>query len=134
MGLLELLVQSIYWFVLMLCIIVVLFFFVLFVLGELIVCDLFCMVIDNFGDIGVCWCVVCQFVYEYGWQVCLFVDDLYMFVCLLLEVDFDVIWQMVDVIVIEYWYVEVGDVLDIVDVVIEVFVCELFGLYFVVMV
>ncbi|MCA3835716.1 elongation factor P maturation arginine rhamnosyltransferase EarP, partial [Burkholderia sp.] len=42
--------------------------------GEPIACDLFCTVIDNFGDIGVCWRVARQLAHEHGWQVRLFVD------------------------------------------------------------
>lgn len=36
--------------------------------------DLFCQVIDNFGDIGVCWRLACQLA-ESGEQVRLWVDD-----------------------------------------------------------
>ena len=38
--------------------------------------DLFCTVIDNFGDIGVCWRLAKQLRHEYGVQVRLWVDDL----------------------------------------------------------
>ena len=41
--------------------------------------DIFCTVIDNFGDIGVCWRLARQFVAEQQWQVCLYVDDLHSF-------------------------------------------------------
>ncbi len=41
-----------------------------------IACDIFCEVIDNFGDIGVCWRLARQLASEHGWQVRLFVDDL----------------------------------------------------------
>jgi len=37
---------------------------------------LFCSVIDNFGDIGICWRLSRQLVAEHGCQVRLFVDDL----------------------------------------------------------
>lgn len=39
-------------------------------------CDIFCTVIDNFGDIGVCWRLARQLVGEYGLYVRLWVDDL----------------------------------------------------------
>lgn len=38
--------------------------------------DIFCSVIDNFGDIGVCWRLARQLVSEHGLQVRLWVDDL----------------------------------------------------------
>lgn len=97
--------------------------------GEPIACDLFCTVIDNFGDIGVCWRVARQLAHEHGWQVRLFVDDLHTFARLLPEVDPDATRQTVDAIVIEHWHAEVGDALDIADVVIEAFACELPGPY-----
>ncbi|MET3214415.1 elongation factor P maturation arginine rhamnosyltransferase EarP [Burkholderia sp. A2] len=97
--------------------------------GEPIACDLFCAVIDNFGDIGVCWRVARQLAHEHGWQVRLFVDDLHTFARLLPQVDPDAERQTVDAIAIEHWHAEVGDALDIADVVIEAFGCELPGPY-----
>jgi len=38
--------------------------------------DIFCRVIDNFGDIGVTWRLVRQLQREHGWRVRLWVDDL----------------------------------------------------------
>ncbi len=38
--------------------------------------DIFCTVIDNYGDIGVCWRLARQLVAEHGLQVRLWVDDL----------------------------------------------------------
>ncbi|RQT37641.1 elongation factor P maturation arginine rhamnosyltransferase EarP [Burkholderia contaminans] len=97
--------------------------------GEPIACDLFCTVVDNFGDIGVCWRVARQLAHEHGWQVRLFVDDLRTFARLLPGVDPDAGRQTVDAIVIEHWHAEVGDALEIADVVIEAFACELPGAY-----
>ncbi|MCY0388539.1 elongation factor P maturation arginine rhamnosyltransferase EarP [Robbsia sp. Bb-Pol-6] len=37
-------------------------------------CDLFCTVIDNYGDAGVCWRLARQLADEYGWRVRLFID------------------------------------------------------------
>lgn len=42
-------------------------------------CDLFCAVVDNFGDIGICWRLARQLQSEFRWQVCLWVDDLQSF-------------------------------------------------------
>lgn len=38
--------------------------------------DIFCTVVDNYGDIGICWRVSRQLVHEHGQQVRLWVDDL----------------------------------------------------------
>ncbi len=39
-------------------------------------CDIFCNVIDNYGDIGVCWRLARQLANEHGLAVRLWVDDL----------------------------------------------------------
>lgn len=39
-------------------------------------CDIFCHVVDNFGDIGVAWRLARQLVDEFGFKVRLVVDDL----------------------------------------------------------
>ena len=39
-------------------------------------CDIFCAVIDNFGDIGVCWRLARQLAHEHAMTVRLWVDDL----------------------------------------------------------
>jgi len=39
-------------------------------------CDIFCNVIDNYGDIGVCWRLARQLAHEHGLSVRLWVDDL----------------------------------------------------------
>ena len=38
-------------------------------------CDIFCAVIDNYGDAGVCWRLARQLALEYRWQVRLWIDD-----------------------------------------------------------
>ncbi len=49
--------------------------------------DIFCSVIDNYGDIGVCWRLARQLVNEQGLQVRLWVDDLHSFGKLCAELD-----------------------------------------------
>lgn len=39
-------------------------------------CDIFCAVVDNFGDAAVCWRLACQLATEYGWRVRLWIDDI----------------------------------------------------------
>lgn len=90
-------------------------------------CDLFCAVIDNFGDIGVCWRLARQLAAEYGWQVRLFVDDLHTFARLCPTLDVSLARQRVDGIVVEHWHepTHAGDTLTVADIVIEAFACEL---------
>ena len=39
-----------------------------------IYCDIFCVVVDNYGDAGVCWRLARQLAEEYDWQVRLWID------------------------------------------------------------
>ncbi|SIT49137.1 conserved hypothetical protein [Paraburkholderia ribeironis] len=96
-----------------------------------IACDIFCAVIDNFGDIGVCWRLARQLASEHGWQVRLFVDDLHAFQKLCPSLALEHARQTVDGIVVEHWYepAHAGDTLEVADVVIEAFGCELPPIY-----
>jgi uncharacterized repeat protein (TIGR03837 family) len=96
-----------------------------------IACDLFCAVIDNFGDIGVCWRLARQLTSEHGWQVRIFVDDLHAFQKLCPALALDRSRQAVSGIVIEHWHepAHAGDTLEVADVVIEAFGCELPHVY-----
>ena len=38
-------------------------------------CDIFCAVVDNYGDAAVCWRLALQLSREYGWRVRLWIDD-----------------------------------------------------------
>jgi uncharacterized repeat protein (TIGR03837 family) len=84
-------------------------------------------VIDNFGDIGVCWRLARQLAGEHGWQVRVFVDDLHAFHKLNPAVDVASARQTVGGIAIEHWHepAHAGDTLQVADVVIEAFACEL---------
>jgi uncharacterized repeat protein (TIGR03837 family) len=42
----------------------------------LLSCDLFCRVVDNLGDAGVCWRLARQLASEHGWRMRLWIDDL----------------------------------------------------------
>ena len=92
-----------------------------------IACDIFCAVIDNFGDIGVCWRLARQLASEHGWQVRVFVDDLHAFQKLCPSLALDRARQTVGGIVVEHWRepAHAGDTLEVADVVIEAFGCEL---------
>lgn len=43
--------------------------------SPVISCDIFCTVIDNLGDAGVCWRLARQLTVEHGWRVRLLIDD-----------------------------------------------------------
>jgi uncharacterized repeat protein (TIGR03837 family) len=88
--------------------------------------DLFCQVVDNFGDIGVCWRLARQLVAEHRLAVTLRVDDLQCFQCLCAEVDVDSPKQKIAGVVIERWRPEDGAWLaPIPDLVVEAFGCRL---------
>ncbi len=39
-------------------------------------CDIFCAVVDNYGDAAVCWRLANQLATEHNWRVRLWIDDL----------------------------------------------------------
>ena len=94
--------------------------------------DIFCRVVDNFGDIGTCWRLARQLAVEYQVDVRLWVDDLQSFSHLCPSVVSDVSEQQVDSIEIRQWSSEFPDV-EAADVVIEAFACELPTRYLVAM-
>jgi len=42
----------------------------------LVECEIFCRVIDNYGDAAVCWRLARQLALEHGWRIRLWLDDL----------------------------------------------------------
>ncbi len=66
-------------------------------------CDIFCNVIDNYGDIGVCWRLAKQLSNEHGIAVRLWVDDLASFRKLCPEVDTELAQQRCRGVDIRYW-------------------------------
>lgn len=65
--------------------------------------DIFCNVIDNYGDIGVCWRLARQLAHEHGATVRLWVDDLASFARLCPAVDPQRSEQRVQNIDIHHW-------------------------------
>ena len=86
--------------------------------------DIFCRVIDNFGDIGVCWRLARQLVAEHGREVRLWVDDLASLQPLCPSVDPLKARQSYQGVEICRWDDDVA-VDCSADVVIEAFACEL---------
>ncbi len=89
--------------------------------------DIFCRVIDNFGDIGVTWRLARQFSQEHNFAVRLWVDDLQAFQRICPAVAMQVDWQTIEGVQIARWYDEFVVTADLVsaDVVIEAFACQL---------
>jgi uncharacterized repeat protein (TIGR03837 family) len=88
---------------------------------------IFCKVVDNFGDIGICWRLARQFHAEHGVAVTLWVDDLGSFQRIWPAVSLSADEQTVDGIQVRHWKSQDGDhaPADIPDVVIEFFGVDL---------
>ncbi|MBS0202609.1 MAG: elongation factor P maturation arginine rhamnosyltransferase EarP [Planctomycetes bacterium] len=86
--------------------------------------DIFCAVVDNFGDIGTCWRLARQLVTEHEASVRLWVDNLESFVVLCPQAVVDVAAQVIESIEIRHWTPDFPDV-DAADVVIEAFGCTI---------
>lgn len=80
-------------------------------------CDIFCRVIDNFGDAGVCWRLARQLVAEHGWRVRLWIDD----PATLAKLAPD---PTADGVEVHHWRAEWADTAPA-EVVIEAFACDL---------
>ncbi len=66
-------------------------------------CDIFCSVIDNFGDIGICWRLARQLVAEHQLDVTLWVDDLKSFARICPEVQPAVLTQRIAGVWVRFW-------------------------------
>ena len=86
--------------------------------------DIFCKVVDNFGDIGVCWRLARQLVKEHDLQVRLWVDDLVPLEKLRPGVNAALAEQHIDGVNVRRWP-DVFPEAEVADVVIEAFACEL---------
>jgi len=86
--------------------------------------DLFCRVIDNYGDIGVCWRLARQLAHEHGAQVRLIVDDLASFRYLAPEIDPARSEQTLAGVTVLRWPADDTPPPAPADVVIEAFACD----------
>jgi len=86
--------------------------------------DIFCSVVDNYGDIGVTWRLARQLVAEQGCEVRLWVDDLRAFerMCPEIDVRLDQQWQ--EGVDVRHWPA-VWSSAPAADVVIAAFACQL---------
>jgi uncharacterized repeat protein (TIGR03837 family) len=87
-------------------------------------CDLFCRVVDNLGDAGVCWRLARQLAQEYAWAVRLWIDDTAPLAGLRPGISPAQVIQVVDGVEIRRWPEPFPDMRPS-DVVIEAFACEL---------
>lgn len=78
-------------------------------------CDIFCTVIDNYGDAGVCWRLARQLATGHGWRVRLWIDD---------PATIDLLAPGQTLIEVRGWAEEFSGIAAA-DVVIEAFACEL---------
>jgi len=95
--------------------------------------DIFCAVIDNYGDIGVCWRLARQLVAEYDFAVRLWVDDPASFVRLCPQADPVDDAQTVGGVDVCRWNPAFDADVEPADVVVEAFACELPASYLVAM-
>lgn len=88
---------------------------------------LFCKVVDNYGDIGICWRLARQLHHEHGISVTLWVDDLQSFRRICPEVMVGVDVQEVAGVTARHWRDQDGEfgTGDVADVVIEFFGCDI---------
>ncbi|MCF4994936.1 elongation factor P maturation arginine rhamnosyltransferase EarP [Pseudomonas syringae] len=86
--------------------------------------DIFCTVVDNFGDIGVTWRLARQLVTEHALTVRLWVDDLRAFERLCPEIDIDLDEQWQQGVEVRHWLSE-WQPTDAAGVVIAAFACQL---------
>lgn len=87
--------------------------------------DIFCTVIDNYGDIGVTWRLARQLAHEYGFAVRLWVDDLASFARIAPGLQPALAQQQLDGVDIHHWPAQDFPATDAADVVIEAFGCPL---------
>lgn len=87
--------------------------------------DIFCSVIDNYGDIGVTWRLARQLADEYGFAVRLWVDDLHSFARIAPGLDAGLPQQSLAGVDIRHWPAGDFPAVDAADVVIEAFGCPL---------
>lgn len=89
--------------------------------------DLFCKVIDNFGDIGICWRLARQLRHEHDIDVTLWVDDLMSFQRICPDVVIGAESQQVAGVTVRHWHdaAEMPTPEEVADIVIEFFGCDI---------
>lgn len=86
-------------------------------------CDIFCRVIDNYGDVAVCWRMARQLAAEHGLTVRLWVDDLASFAHIAPAIDPHAHSQSLAGVSVCAWIAAAAQAVPA-DIVIEAFACE----------
>ena len=88
---------------------------------------LFCRVVDNYGDIGICWRLARQIQQEHGIDVTLWVDDLPTFQRICPELLIDTEIQALAGVTVRHWRDQDGVFAssEVADIVIEFFACDI---------
>jgi len=88
---------------------------------------LFCKVVDNYGDIGICWRLARQLTHEHGIAVTLWVDHLPSLQRICPEAAVDAEVQQLAGVTVRHWRGQAMqfEVADIADIVIEFFGCDI---------
>lgn len=88
---------------------------------------IFCRVVDNYGDIGICWRLARQLHAEHGVAVTLWVDDLHSFKRICPPIDVAAQQQVVAGVCVQHWRDQDGSFTpqDMSDIVIEFFACDI---------
>jgi uncharacterized repeat protein (TIGR03837 family) len=85
--------------------------------------DIFCTVIDNYGDIGICWRIARELVHEHGQRVRLWVDDLESFHRICPAIDPAQDTQVYLDVEVRHWSAHMPGA-EPADVVVEAFACR----------
>jgi uncharacterized repeat protein (TIGR03837 family) len=88
---------------------------------------IFCKVVDNYGDIGICWRMARQFAREHGLAVTLWVDDLLSFRRICPDVATGLADQQIAGVTVRHWRDQDAAFgpADVADIVIEFFGCDI---------
>lgn len=89
--------------------------------------DIFCKIVDNYGDIGICWRLAQQLAHEHALNVRLFIDEVSVAKKIIPNLDIDKPQQTVNQVQVVTWAsIETNQIArNEVDVVLETFGCEL---------
>jgi uncharacterized repeat protein (TIGR03837 family) len=88
---------------------------------------IFCKVVDNYGDVGICWRLARQLQHEHGIAVTLWVDDLQSFQRICPDVVIYAEVQQLAGVTVRHWRNQEGvfSAGDVADIVIEFFACDI---------
>jgi uncharacterized repeat protein (TIGR03837 family) len=88
---------------------------------------IFCKVVDNYGDIGICWRLAKQLQQEHDIAVTLWVDNLQSFQRICPDVAVDAEDQQIAGVTVRHWRNQEGvfSAGDVADIVIEFFACDI---------